>query len=158
MPSPPPEIPEPRVRLAEGMNPSKEMQPWIDALRSVDEDNEKKPLVNLLKSDAPMPDNARWYLSDLLERFNLKKRPGGRSGRTTPAYLWTPAYRKLIHAAKWVNYYKQCGMSADDAIKKSATRWGLKSNTLRNHIEGRNTSARRMFKRQPPDIRKKIRP
>ena len=72
--------------LPDGMAPSDELKPWIDALKAIDEKGNKGPLIELLKSKGLMSAKARFYLADLLTRYNFKK-PWG--GRATPAYTST---------------------------------------------------------------------
>lgn len=57
----------PRIRSAHWLHPGGDVQPWIDALVAVDRRGDTEPLVELLKSNTPIPDDARWYLADLLE-------------------------------------------------------------------------------------------
>jgi len=49
------------------------MHPWISALLAIDEDRNKKPLVDLLTSHTRLPRAARWHIADLL-RVNASTR------------------------------------------------------------------------------------
>ncbi|MQA64506.1 MAG: hypothetical protein GEU76_01170 [Alphaproteobacteria bacterium] len=124
------------------------MQPWIDALRAVDRTRDAAPLVALLKSDAPLPADARWLIADLLGRYNLKRPQGG---RPTPAYDLSDAARRLLWAADAVKREVELGRNRYEAVESAARVYGVADpETLQKYLSGKHGSARRQKKRQPP--------
>jgi hypothetical protein len=123
------------------------MQPWIDVLVAVDYRGDKAPLIELLKSNKQMPEEARWYIGDLLARY-LLKRPKGR--RTTPAYDRSLAEMRLIWAEASVREHMKGGMKAAKAIEGTLPVYGVQRSTQAAYHAGRLGSARRMKKRRPP--------
>lgn len=125
------------------------LEPWIEAFMAIDGPRrETTPLIQLLRDNVPMPWPAPWHLADLLARYNLKKPPGNQ--KQVPSYDYSDAWAKLIRAKKYFEHYLYNRMDRDDAIRKAARTCDVKVITLRNFIDGRNTSARRLAKRQPP--------
>ena len=143
----------PRYRGRKWLRPAGTMQRWIDALLSIDRHADVKPLVALLKSNSPIPKDARWYVADLLERYQLKRKRGG---KRTPAYDRSEAETWLIWAKEAVNQMTQDGTRKADAIERAARTYGVDSETLRSFLAGKHSSARRIAKRRPP--RPAIRP
>src|SRR5262249_47821831 len=129
--------------------PGGQMQPWIDALMDIDFQGrgDKRRLLELLRSDTELPPEARWYLADLIERYELK-RPRG--GQRTPAYQRSDTDAKLSRASKSLREYVAQGRKLADVMGKVADTWGVDAYTLRNYHEGKHASARRMKKRRPP--------
>jgi hypothetical protein len=68
---------------------------WIDALEAIDKNDDKAALVALLKSKYPLANYARFYLADLLERYQFKKKQGA---RRTAAYDQTETEVVLAYA------------------------------------------------------------
>ena len=144
----------PRIKLRAWLRRGGPIQPWIDALRKFDQCADKGPLLELLKSERSLPKEARWYLADLLQRYNLK-RPRG--WRTTPAYDRSQGEAKLIWADESVRGSIKKGENVDSAIELAARVYGVNSETLRLFRAGKHSSARRMKKRRSP-IERNTRP
>jgi hypothetical protein len=125
------------------------LKSWIKAFMAIDDRRrDAAPLIQLLKDNVPMPWPAPWHLADLLERYNLKKPSGNQ--RQIPSYDYSLALSKLHRAKRYFKYYIDHRIDKDEAIRKAAQKCDLKVITLRNFIDGRNTSARRLVQRQPP--------
>jgi hypothetical protein len=123
------------------------MHPWISALLAIDEDRNKKPLVDLLTSHTRLPRAARWHIADLLKRYELTRPRGGRS---TPSYDLSPAETKLRWASDSADHSIRNGMAADKAVELAAKTHGVKSKDLFNYRAGKYRSAWRMKSRRPP--------
>lgn len=127
---------------------NEKLRPWIEAFEAIDSPRSNKgPLVELLRANVRMPWPAPWHLADLLERYDLK-RPRGNQ-KEVASYDYSEAWAKLIRGKQYFKHYKN-QMTRDDAIRKAAQKVGIKVGTLRNYIDGRNTSTRRLAKRRPP--------
>jgi len=126
-----------------------EHQPWIDAFLALDEGGDKKPLIKLLRKNAPVPWPAPWHLADLLERYKLTKRQN-RGGVTSPSYDYPPALRELIRAKKYYERKLARGTDKNTAFKEAAAQGEVNQQTLRNFVAGKNAHARRVEKRKPP--------
>jgi hypothetical protein len=47
-----------------------EGQAWIEALEAIDTRGDKSRLLELLRSDVPLPESSRRFLADLIERMS----------------------------------------------------------------------------------------
>lgn len=150
--------------------------PWVQAIIEIDEHQNQKPtasekredkekykaklkeykaklvalkmkLVALLKSDKPLPANARRHLADLLERYELD-RPRGRS--RTPSYALSHTVAQLDVARDEVKADMKLGMLQDESITKRAKYRGVEKEALEWHLEGKHASANRIKKRFSP--------
>jgi hypothetical protein len=118
-----------------------EGQDWIEALEAIDVRGDKSRLIELLRSDMPLPDSSRRYLADLIERYELKRPRGGRS---TPAYDRSGAEAMLLLAKEEIEYERRHnGKTTKQAIDEVAKALQLNSEIVRNFIEGRRGSSRR---------------
>jgi hypothetical protein len=62
-----------RYLTSETFDAGPELQPWVDALVTVDsKKGDKTELLRLLNSETPIPSLARLYLADLLDRKKLR--------------------------------------------------------------------------------------
>ncbi len=129
-------------------------EPWLVALETLDGKGKKEKLVELLRSDTvELRTPVRWYLADLLERYDLKKRPG----RTrTPAYERSPAEATLHSAVEEVKYLvrEEC-KTVRKAIDVAAAQYGIQSCTLADAYEGRRGATQRLKKRLKKHTRPK---
>lgn len=126
--------------------PGGEMQPWIDALRAIDNDGDKGPLIELLRDNARIPRAAKWYIADLLERYRLE---GGK--KRTPAYDLSRSVRQLEAAARSVRLQVKDGKRLTEALESAARTWGITDvETLNSHMQGRLGSSRKQKRRQAP--------
>jgi hypothetical protein len=64
----------PRYLRSETSDVGERLQPWVDALSTIDLKNRgnKTKLIRLLASETPIPPLARLYLADLLSRKQLR--------------------------------------------------------------------------------------
>jgi hypothetical protein len=122
------------------------LDPWIKALEAIDKRADKKPLIDMLKSNFELPSDARFFLADLIERYEFM-RPSHRP--RTPAYDRTAAEAMLDWAVGRVRDYVENGMSVKDALAKAASA-GVPEPILADRYAGRRASSRRMKKRRPP--------
>jgi hypothetical protein len=136
----------PRYRGKSWLRPGGAIQPWIDALWAIDHNGDKAPLIELLKSNKPVPEDAMFLVGDLLARYQLIRPPGG---LTTPAYDRSRTEMWLIWAAASVRKHIKDGMTPDEAIKLAADTYGVTEGTLRVYLAGKYGSAQRMKKRRP---------
>jgi|SRR5215204_2710194 len=127
-----------------------ELEPWIRALQDIDKRGDKTTLVELLKSGTPPPFKARWHLADLLDRYQLKPKHGGKAGGRTPSYDVTQRVAQLDAAVVGVRSLMKEGMPRDEAVKKIAPYRGVSEEALQLHLDGKYASARRQKKRLPP--------
>jgi hypothetical protein len=134
------------------LSPGGNMQPWIKALLAIDRRRNPEPLIRLLKSGAPMPDDARWHIADLLQRYNLKLAAG--KNRQTASYDHSEAEGNLFRAAKCVHgYVAKQTLTKDEAIQRCARDYRVKPETLRTYLAGKHSSGYRIKKRRPPAIK-----
>jgi hypothetical protein len=93
--------------------------PWYIALEKLDSSGDKKPLLDLFKSDQELSPIIRHHIADLLERYTLK-RPAGK--QATPSYDFSGTNVRLwlkIDAMRSDVENRQ--MSVEDAAEKYAT-------------------------------------
>lgn len=124
---------------------SSDIDQWVTALQAIDKRADKKPLLNLLKSDRDLSKDVRLYLADLLERYELKK-PKHRP--PTPAYDRTDADAMLLTGVQRTRDYVNSGMSVKDALAKASKQSCIPLELLGNAYEGRRGSTRRMRTRR----------
>lgn len=120
---------------------------WVAALEEIDKRKDKGRLLELLRSEYPMPPEARFFLADLLERHQLKNKRGGRA---TPAYDQTVTDRLL----EWVDGHARllisCRTSAKDACEKAATEFFIPLEIFMDFHNGKRGGSVRMKKRRSP--------
>jgi hypothetical protein len=117
---------------------------WVTALEAIDKHGDKKPLLALLKSERDLPQRARFYIADLLDRYRLKKKQGR---QPTPAYNVTDIEAMLLMGNMRAHEYVAAGMSVKNALAKAAKELSLDENMLAEHYAGRRGSTNRMKKR-----------
>jgi hypothetical protein len=139
----------PRRQSHHWLHPGGKLQPWIDALRAIDQRGDKSELVELLKSDVTIPADARQHLADLLERHNLKLRQGGRGGRTTPSYDLPHGVVQLDYAVQVVRRQMKEGKTRAVAVQLAVEISGMGAEAILSHLAGKHTSARLAKKRRP---------
>ncbi len=137
----------PRYRGARWLWPGGAIQPWIDALIAIDVRDDKKPLIELLRSNQPMPDDARKLIADLVFRKKLTGK------RFTPAYDRSKAEMWLIWANDSVREWVEAGKPLKKAIELAASGYGVNEGTLCAYRDGKHSSARRLKKRRPPSAK-----
>src|SRR5689334_948178 len=76
------------------------LYPWIAALEAIDKRDDKTQLLDLLNSDDDFPQAARFYLADLLDRYQLRRKP---HGQATPAYTRSEVEKTLLLDIQAVN-------------------------------------------------------
>jgi hypothetical protein len=121
--------------------------PWIDALEQIDQNGNKAPLLELLRSRRELPHDAREFLADLLERYQLTRaahRP------RTPAYDLSDSESRLTLAKEFVRAHRASGMSFKDAVEMAAKDWSIDESKLANFCSERRGASRRRKKRHPP--------
>ena len=135
---------------------------WVAAIEVLDTKDDKKPLLNLLRSKAPLSDDVRWFIADLLERYDLNRNKRGRP--RTPAYDRTESDAMMELGIERVGRYMEYGrlktdpgLSAQDAIAKAAKELMLGEDELANAFNGKRGSLRRFKERNRPEERKKRR-
>ena len=120
--------------------------PWVTAMDAVGDSN-KKPLGDLLRSELALPQLARGYLADLIERGIAK--PVGRprvplyNMSTVEAFLWL-ARDDVRHRPR--------GQPVEVALAAAAERYGqygVTVDTLRKYKEGRREATNRKRKALP---------
>ena len=119
-------------------------EPWLDALQAIDQRNDNKPLLDLLRSDRPLSKRSRFFLADLIERYQFKKRRGR---PPTPAYDLTDAEVRLEQAVNDVHERRK-GVPVEKAQAEAAERYAVNLETLAAAYNGRLGSARRSKKRR----------
>src|SRR5579862_4059471 len=93
------------------------VEPWVTALEAIDKTGDKMLLLDLLRSECPLPQTARLYLADLLERYDLK---APRHRPRTPAYDYTAVEAALLRGRERVRYFIENGMSFEAALTKAS--------------------------------------
>jgi hypothetical protein len=138
---------------------------WRKAVECAD-GGDVQSLIDLLRTDHVPGPEARVLIADLLSRYALK-RPRHRPA--TPAYKTTLDEARMNDAAALVRYYREKGMSEDEAIqqalreqKRASLSEGeyktdgqldeliseAENDTLRYRVRGQRGSTRRMAKRR----------
>jgi hypothetical protein len=124
---------------------------WADAIEAIDKDGDKEPLKDLLKSEFELTPKARFFLADMIDRYQLKPKRGRKA---TPAYDRSRADRILELAIE--DLFTHRG-DIDTALKEVARRYntyGITEKKLKNAFEGRRGSTRRMKARRGEKSRK----
>jgi hypothetical protein len=115
----------------------------IEALVLLDasDGENKQPLIKILRRRGrmyPAHRDVYFYVADVLDRYQLKRKPGG---RRTPAYDRTDVERRLEMA--------KSDRANGKSLQQAAADWGLKPNALDNFRLGKRGSTRRMKRRRP---------
>jgi hypothetical protein len=117
-----------------------DVERWVRALEAVDKRGDKGPLLRMLKSESDLPQRARLYLADLLDRYVLKV-PSNRP--RTPAYDRTLTEMVLLLGVKRARDFVEDGESVKDALSKASAECGIPLEILSNAYEGRRGASRR---------------
>jgi hypothetical protein len=135
-----------RYLASETYNAGKQLQPWVDAFRAIDEEKDNAPLIKLLNSNTRIPALARLYLADLLERkkFRHAKHP------SAPLYKFTDRVSKLLRAVEAVRFlHKYERRPREEAIEKAAALYRLRPDAVRVACDGRDRGLRVAAKQRP---------
>lgn len=120
---------------------------WVDALEEIDKKDDKKSLLALLRSNLELTPDARWFLADLLERYDLR-RPN--HSPRVPAYDRSPAESIIFNAKRRVKeLVKEKGLKVSEALEKVAIEYSLPTETLALAYNDRRGSTRRLRRRLP---------
>ena len=134
---------------------------WLLAFEAYDKRADKKPLLDLLRSDEELTREARWFLADLLDR-QLNKKP---QTKTTPAYDRTESLIPLLAGMAQVIRIRQENrrqrkgdktvpvLSVATALERVAQAQGLSLESLTLAYNGRLGSLRSIEKRGSPKVR-----
>ena len=122
-------------------------QPWYEALWTLDRRGDKEPLLTLLRSDAPLRVEVRSYLADLLSRYQLKHRRGGKQ---VPAYDCSDVATKLALAVSDARSMRRRGVPRADAIRRAASTHRIDEREVESAYEGRLGVLRRSPARRLP--------
>jgi len=120
--------------------------PWYLALEDIDKRGDKTALLKLLRS-GEMPATIGHHLADLLERYQLRRRPGR---QRTPSYDRSDSEAVLLIAIDEVRARVKKGMKVSDAITEVAkgyTWCRLSEDTLALAYAGQLGNMRRIGKR-----------
>jgi hypothetical protein len=117
----------------------REAEKWIDAVEAIDLRGDKKPLLELLKSDQPLPKAARRLLADLLTRYQLKRR---RSRPQVPIYMLTKQTIALQKAKKRYAELRKTRVSRSKALERVAKESRVSRHTIENYVDGKNAFSR----------------
>jgi hypothetical protein len=119
------------------------LAPWIDAFEAIDKNDDKTALMALLKSNHPLSKRARFYLANLLERHQLKKKQGARE---TPAYEQSETDVALAYAVgEMKDLIENEKKSFVDALAQVSESRSIPDNTLDNAYKGKRRSTRRQI-------------
>jgi hypothetical protein len=110
---------------------------WLMAFDDVDKGRGNGRLLDLLKSEHDLPHQARFYLADLLERHQLKKKRGAQS---VPAYDRTYAEQRLIIAREDVRS-RESRESVETALERVSKSHGIPPEVLADAYHGRRGSS-----------------
>ena len=128
------------------MDDDKHDADWLDAIAIADEGGPLAPLIDQLRSKAPMSRQARGWLADLLERHQkLRKKPGGQANP-----IWDPSDAEVRLSWAESVYERLCkdGLSHDAAIKEAIKLIPSgKVKILQNYMDGRRGASNRQQKR-----------
>jgi hypothetical protein len=128
---------------------------WIDALASLDQGGDVKPLCDLLRSDCELsPEKeVRGYLADMIERRcvaydTIEKRFVKPKGRPrTPSYTISDTNVDRLIARRKILAYVQSGMKVDVALKKVEKQSGIPESVLSEVYRGGHASLRKATKK-----------
>lgn len=119
---------------------------WVEALQTFDQEGDLKVLLALLRSKHQPSEHARYYLADMLERYQLKPRPGR---KRIPAYDRTALQATLIMAeADWMEE-KALPRESRRAQEEIAAAHGIRSETFIDHLTGKRKQSRVVNRRVP---------
>jgi hypothetical protein len=124
---------------------------WAEAIEAIDKRGDKEPLKSYLRSELELLPEARLFLADMIDRYQLKPKRGRKA---TPAYDRTGVEAMLEIAIKDVSAHRG---EIDVALKEVAQRYsiyGITEKTLKNAFEERRGSTRRMKARRGEETRK----
>ena len=120
---------------------------WLNACEAIDQRGDKEPLIACLKdANLELSHDVRWYLADLLGRYQLKRKRGARA---VPAYDFS-------HADVMFEMAKHAMTEYNKSLEEGANYAGIDVDQLRNYLEGKrgSSSQRRsgdhLTKRKPP--------
>jgi hypothetical protein len=117
---------------------------WLYALNELERHGNKAQLLKLLTSDAEMSPNVRRHLADLIDRHELKRRPGR---QPAPSYDLPPEHVAILRGVALVRASVAGGMSVDDACARHAAEVGVPADTLATAYGGKHGTARRLKRR-----------
>jgi hypothetical protein len=104
------------------------------------------PLIDALRSDAPLPRHLYLVLIDLLERYNFRLKP---SAKRIPTYTAMSLQTARIIAA--LRQFRELGLPLERA-DAHAREWGIHPNTFQNAVRGKHGRRRHYLpKRKPPN-------
>jgi hypothetical protein len=122
-------------------------EPWVVATKTLDHCGDKKPLLELLKSERAMPRAARLVLADLLGRYQLKPRPGRPA---IPVYTLAKQHVALKIARAHYDELRRDGMKREEALERAANEGiggPVVKQTLEDYLKGKIAGYRRAEKR-----------
>jgi hypothetical protein len=117
---------------------------WITAIEAIDKRGDKKPLVTMLKSQRDLSPEVRFYLADLIERYELKKPP---HRPRTPAYDRTAADAMLLLGIQRVKELVTAGMAVKGALENASKDHSIPLESLASAYYGRRGSTNRAKRR-----------
>jgi hypothetical protein len=120
------------------------LDPWAQAVYAIDVRGNKKPLIDMLKSNREIPNEARIYLADLIDRYEFK-RPNHRP--RTPAYDRSRAELYLELGILKIKDRRSEGVSVDKAVARVSKELGIPENILTTAYFGKRGSSRRTKRR-----------
>jgi hypothetical protein len=126
-----------------------EDQAWLVAVAAADRSGDLAPLIARLRSDAPLSENARELVADLLARHQLKKRQGGRA---RPAYEGASdeQVRVIAAAQDYDERGRRPGESEDDALERLAREYKCDAQQIRDFRSNRGGTARKYHRLREP--------
>jgi hypothetical protein len=113
---------------------------WALAVEAIDKRGDKAPLITLLWSDGTMPPEARGFIADLLERYELKKKTRGRP--RLPIYDRSLVEAILLIGIQRIKEYRERGISVSEAVELAAEEFRLDPNKLRDAYHGKRGASR----------------
>jgi hypothetical protein len=119
---------------------------WVKAIEAFDKfGGDKEQLKSLLKSDFKLTPEARFFLADMIDRYQLKPKRGRKA---TPAYDRSPAERWLEYAIEDVYAHRGDIDTAFKEVARHYNTYGITEKKLKNAFDGRRGSTRRMKARR----------
>jgi hypothetical protein len=88
---------------------------WHEAVARAADDGDSTPLIQLLRSDVPLPRDARDLLADLHACRKMKRRPGHQA---EPTRLALSQGALNLQAAAY-HYWREHGIGHDDALRRA---------------------------------------
>jgi hypothetical protein len=119
---------------------------WVAALDKLDRLGDKTALTALLRCDTALPNTARAYLADLIERGVSKPKKGGRP--RTPAYLMSEKEAVKLLACQMARERVKQGRSVNEAVDDAYAHYGswdakLTPEKIRNSYDGKSGGSNR---------------